>query len=235
MTEVVIVCASQESNQDNTLLGRSYHKGRSYETCMYDIHYALDFVANNKQGLAELYNSKIDEYSDVDYIVFAHDDISIEDVEVYQKVVKAIGDDSEYAICGVAGNSKCKVGEKNLWHLMGDRDSMSGAVAHYTGKDDTECSMTNFGVTPKRVVMLDGVFLAINVKKVREAGVRFDESYPSKFHFYDIDFCLEANKAGLKMTTYPIWIVHKSHGLSDINNKEWANGNKYFYNKWKTR
>ena len=65
--------------------------------------------------------------------------------------------------------------------MNNDVKSLSGAVAHYTGKDDTECFMTNFGPTPKRVVMLDGLFLAINVKKIQESGIRFDESYPSGF------------------------------------------------------
>lgn len=194
--------------------------------------YNLRLFENNNRGLAGLYNKCITE-SNSDYIVFCHDDVSIEDTQLPEKIDQAIGDDSEFAICGVAGNQKCRVQDKNLWHLMGDRDSMSGAVAHYTGKDDTECFMTNFGVTPKRCILLDGVFLAVNVKKIREAGLRFDEDCPAKWNFYDLNFCMRANELGLKMTTWPIWIVHKSHGLSDINQEDWNKGNEYFKKKWR--
>lgn len=194
--------------------------------------YNLRLFENNNRGLPELYNKCITE-SNSDYIIFCHDDVSIEDSQLPEKIDQAIGDDSEFAICGVAGNQKCRVQDKNLWHLMGDRDSMSGAVAHYTGKDDTECFMTNFGVTPKRCILLDGVFLAVNVKKIREVGLKFDEDCPAKFNFYDLNLCMRANELGLKMTTWPIWIVHKSHGLSDINQEDWNKGNEYFKKKWR--
>lgn len=198
----------------------------------------MAFYTDNKESVAKMYNKALDDpnINQHDYVIFCHDDVSIEDANLLKKIDKAIGDDSEFAICGTAGTSSCVIKDKCLWHMMhNDITSLSGAVAHYTDKDDTECYMTNFGTSPKRVIMLDGLFIAVNIRKIKEVGVRFDESYPSKFHFYDLDFCLEANKAGLKITTYPIWMVHKSHGLEDINNPEWNAGNQHFKNKWKTK
>jgi len=229
MKRIVIVSPSPQSKAEDTLLYKSVYK---LSLDVFDV--ILDVVCENTQSIQSLYNQKIEEYSDYDYIIFCHDDISIEDGMLVEKIESYIGDESEYSICGVAGNQKCKLGEKNLWHLMGDRNSMSGAVAHYEQGSETSMFMTNFGAMPRRVVLLDGVFIAVNVKDINEKNIRFDESCPSKFHFYDLDFCLEANKSGLKLTTIPLWIIHKSHGLNDINNKEWTNGNKYFYNKWKT-
>lgn len=218
-----LVIASNNKYND-TIFQKGYCK-------LFGFPYNLRLFENNTRGLAELYNKCIVE-SNSDYIIFCHDDVSIEDSQLPEKIDQAIGDDSEFAICGVAGNQKCRVQDKNLWHLMGDRESMSGAVAHYTGKDDTECFMTNFGVTPKRCILLDGVFLAVNVKKIREVGLKFDEDCPAKFNHYDLNFCMRANELDLKMTTWPIWIVHKSHGLSDINQEDWNKGNEYFKKKW---
>jgi GT2 family glycosyltransferase len=195
-----------------------------------DNFYNLNFVEFNGKPITEVYNSALD--TDSDYIIFCHDDISIEDSQLSKKIDQAIGDNSEYSICGLAGNRKCRVQDKNLWHLMGDGDTMSGAVAHYTGKDNVECFMSKFGLTPKQCILLDGLFLAINVKDVKNVGLRFDEHCPSKWNFYDLNFCMEANRLGLKMTTYPIWVVHRSHGLDTYSDKDWVKGNEYFKNKW---
>tara|TARA_R110000765_G_scaffold7963_4_gene26043 strand:- start:57943 stop:58638 length:696 start_codon:yes stop_codon:yes gene_type:complete len=226
MSNVIVYSLTKGDEMTNTLVYKSVRNLNDVAICM---------VTENTEAIAKGYNEFLDHYDidEYDYAIFCHDDVSIEDANLAEKLDKAIGDDSEFAICGSAGTSSCVIKDKCLWHRMhNDIKSLSGAVAHYTDKDDTECFMTNFGPSPKRVIMLDGLFLAVNIKKVKEAGVRFDESYPSKFHFYDLDFCLEANKAGLKLTTYPIWMVHKSHGLEDINNPEWDAGNQYFKDKW---
>ena len=231
MNRTKIITVTTQEYLEDTLIYKSYYHCHDDSTEVLDIHHKKNVDGDS---LAVIYNDAINNNNikNHDYLIFCHDDLSLEDAQLLNKLDAAIGEDSEFAICGLAGNAKCNIQDKNLWHLMGDRKSMSGAVAHYTGKDDTECFMTPFGATPKRVLLLDGVFIAINLKKIKEAGLRFDEDNPSEFHFYDLDFCLQANKLGLKMTTVPIWAVHTSHGLSDINNKKWVEGNKYFKNKW---
>lgn len=193
----------------------------------------LNLKEYNTEPLAKVYNNAIDS-SNADFLIFCHDDISIEDNRVFQKIIEYVGEDSQYSICGLAGSTKCIVGEKNLWHLMAGRNQLSGAVGHYTqdGEKTGECFMTNFGVTPQRCILLDGLFIAVNLKKIKEVGLRFDENNPSGFHFYDLHFCLEANRLGLKMTTAPIWVVHRSHGLQSIDDKSWKEGNEYFKSKW---
>jgi len=91
---------------------------------------------------------------------------------------------------------------------------------------------TNFG-TSGRVLILDGLFLAFNPKKISEAGVRFDETCPAKFHFYDIDFSLQCNKAKLKLGTAEIEVVHSSPGLKSFTD-EWLAGQKWFLDKANT-
>jgi hypothetical protein len=232
LNRTIIVTVSQKEYPEDTLLGQSYYD------CHNDSYQVLDleFIHNDDYlPLAKLYNQIFDEV-DIDkkyeYIVFCHDDVTLNQANLPLTLERAIGEDSSYDICGVAGNTQCKICDKNLWHLMGTKDSMSGFVAHYNTDSTDECFMTNFGVVPQRVILLDGLFLALNLKKILEVGLRFDEDNPADFHFYDLNLALDANKLGLKMTTWPISLIHKSHGLNDINNPSWVMGNKYFKEKW---
>jgi len=229
------VSATSQINYKHTLIYTSFNKCARDSCERYC--YTQDIVQSNTTPLPKLYNQKIIEHGESKYIIFCHDDVSLEDPQLYEKIDKAIGNNSEFAICGVAGSKECVIKNNNLWHVMNSTGkpfyNCSGAVAHYTGKDDTECFMSNFGTTPARVILLDGVFLAVNVEKINKVGLRFDEDNPTGFHFYDLLFCLDANKLGLKMTTVPIWLVHKSHGLNNLEDEEWNKGNEYFKKKWK--
>lgn len=220
----IVVCSS--GSYDDSLFKKSYKQ-------LNDGEYNLNFVEFNSKPISEVYNSFLD--TDSDYIIFCHDDLSIEDSQLSKKINQAIGDDSEYDICGVAGNRKCRIQDKNLWHAMGDRDTRSGAVAHYIGDSDIKCFMTDFGPTPSRCILLDGLFIAVNVKNINKVGLKFDENCPSKWNFYDILFSLNANKLGLKMTSYPIWVVHRSHGLETFKGDDWSKGNEYLKNKWSNK
>lgn len=224
---IELFSATTASKAEDTLFGRS---AAQYPLNMFMAGMAL----NNKEPLARLYNSRIKE-TDCDYLVLCHDDVSLEDNNLKEKLIRAIGAESPYSVCGVAGNKTCKISGKNLWHIMsdGEQPTLSGIVPHYVKDSEELRTAASFGVTPARVMLLDGVFLAINVKEVREAGVLFDEDNPAGYHFYDLDFCLSANKAGLKMTTYPIWLTHASHGLSSWDDGGWNAGNGYFIKKWK--
>ena len=77
---------------------------------------------------------------------------------------------------------------------------------------------------------MDGLFLAIKVSSLKPE-IRFDEDIPAIAHHYDIDFCLQANKHKLKLTTWPIWVVHKSPGLAGAD-EQFEASQKYFINKW---
>ena len=91
----IVVCSS--GSYDDSLFKKSYKQ-------LNDGEYNLNFVEFNSKPISEVYNSFLD--TDSDYIIFCHDDLSIEDSQLSKKINQAIGDDSEYDICGVAGNRK---------------------------------------------------------------------------------------------------------------------------------
>jgi hypothetical protein len=183
---------------------------------------------DNSESLAKVYNKYITNEFKNDILVFCHDDAIIEDALLNKKLNDAT---EQFDIVGLAGiKAPITLKSPALWHLMGNPSQYSGAVAHFD-KDGSRRFMTSFGPMPERVVLLDGVFLAINTERILEKGLQFDENNPAKFHFYDLNFSLDANKLGLKLGTWPIWCTHRSHGLENPT-EEWKTGESYFLQKY---
>ena len=137
----------------------------------------------------------------------------------------------KFDLIGVAGASSVEIKSPALWHLMGggfNSGKLHGAVAHGTSEKK---QMTSFGPYPRRVVMIDGVFMAMN-RTVME-NVRFDETNPSKFHFYDLDFSSAVNKLGYRVGVGDIIITHESPGLREFT-EEWKEGERWFLNKYES-
>jgi len=173
----------------------------------------------NKLGLPELYNRFITENNKDKKIIFVHDDVLIEDLFFEEKLQVAF---EKFDIVGLAGSKKCDLSKPAAWHLMSDKIDHVGEVAHSA---DKIVWTTCFGPTNDRALVLDGLFLAVNVKRLVETGTKFDERF--SFHHYDITFCLKANKNKLKMGVAPIKVTH--FGLGDsMNTPEWHHSASLF-------
>ena len=133
-----------------------------------------------------------------------------------------------YTVFGLAGATSCKISKPALWHLMSKKEEQRGCVAH--GNEDIY-AYSSFGPIPSRCLVVDGVFIGVNVKEL-PGNVKFDESYPCKWHYYDLDFCLECNRNSVTIGVVDIPIIHQSPGLTSPDN-EFYKGQEYFINKWK--
>lgn len=189
----------------------------------------IAFDLNNSEGLPKAYNKAIDKAleEDWDALVLAHDDIWLE----YDPIPKLIKLFEKYDLIGVAGTSQINLQSPALWHLMGggfEGGKLHGAVAHGTNQHK---NMTNFGTYPHRVVMLDGVFMAMN-RKVMESA-RFDITNPAKAHFYDLDFSLNCHKMGHRVGVGDVYITHESPGLKEFTD-EWKSAEKWFLKKYES-
>src|SRR5205807_799558 len=92
------------------------------------------FFENNEQGLSARYNSVLEERAGHDEIVvFVHDDVTICDVYVREKLNEAISE-LGYSIVGLAGNLNFKIDTKEaITNWMSPRHNfqiLSGAVEH---------------------------------------------------------------------------------------------------------
>jgi hypothetical protein len=192
----------------------------------------FEIVKDNKDGLPEVYNRYLFERHKDKILLFVHDDLEIHDLNLVEKL-----NESPWDITGLAGTSQFQFQDKNLWHVCAPRESFSGCVTHplviQNGKelqvDQTKKMSTLFGPWPQRCLILDGLFLAVNVERALQVEWKFDERH--KFHHYDIASCLSANEKKLTMGTWPIFVLH--HGLGNsFMTPEWEESNKIFKDSW---
>lgn len=188
----------------------------------------LRITYNNKIGLCESYNKIINQPVEHEYIVLCHHDVSLQYANLEYGIKEGL---KRFDVIGVAGGRNPKVVEKNLWHWMMPREDYRGMAAHSDGQG--KMFMTNFGVTPDRVALLDGVFLAFEHEKIKKSKARFDEQFI--WHHYDVDFSLTCNQNKLKLGVYPIFVYHESPGLKNIDDIEWNRSNQCFISKWKSQ
>lgn len=189
-------------------------------------------MQGDPEGLGAAYNQAIDqllEESGWDIVVFVHDDVNIQDLYYAQKLERAF---EMFDVVGLAGTAVLPITDRTMWHVS-PKNQRSGAVAHPypSGSGSDVLGMSSFGPTPRRCVVVDGLFIAVRVDTLRRhPEVRFDPQF--KFYYYDLDFCLTAHTAGLRIGTWPIWVTHQSPGLDSWDNEEWQCVRDRFNAKW---
>lgn len=229
----LIVVSATRSTQDefmkSSLLGRSLTIIGQLTTV------SLRGFFNNTQPLGFCYNIAIDEAESDDILVFVHDDVHIDDWMMGWRVQEAL---RHFDVVGVAGNRRCQSGQLT-WYLQPsdhtdgryensdwDLAYLSGAIGH--GRPGQN-RLSNYGSTPQLVSLIDGVFMAARARTLLESGVRFDPQLG--FHLYDLDFCRSADRAGLKIGTWPIALTHASSG-DGIHSEAWAESSRIYRSKW---
>jgi GT2 family glycosyltransferase len=182
---------------------------------------------DNRRGLPEIYNARIDAADAQELLVFVHDDVWIDDTFVAERVIAGL---QAYDVIGVAGNRRRLPGQPG-WAFVDakftwdDRQQLSGAVAH--GRNPFG-AISFYGPAPADCELLDGVFLAARKSALGAAGLRFDPRF--EFHFYDMDFCRSARAKGLRLGTWPICLTHQSGG--GYGSEAWQQKYRSYLEKW---
>jgi len=211
MKKVKIVSCTQQEDYKKTTLYKSLQRIQSTTEVYFDDIY---FYTENKESLSRRYNQYLENNKDKDAIVvFVHDDVCIEDGLVVTKLRQY---HEQYDIIGVAGGVNLQIKAPALWHIMcgGFGPNLRGFAGHYI-ENTNQSFITNFGSTPARVAVIDGLFMSVNAETTSKTGWKFNENY--SFHHYDIASCLDANTKKLKIGVVPIWVTHHSHGLREYN------------------
>ena len=224
---VEIISATKLSEDDfwrTSALGRSLVRHLKE-----DARLSVRVAFNNAHGLSDIFNSHIDQADDETILVFVHDDVWLDEVNFADAVIAGL---EHFDVIGVAGNRR-RVANQPAWAFIDDRftwdiaSNLSGRVSH--GKDAFG-QISNFGAVPAECELLDGVFLATKKSSLKEHNVRFDTQFD--FHFYDMDFCRSAKKAGLRLGTWLINLTHQSGGA--FGSPHWREKYQCYLNKWET-
>jgi hypothetical protein len=224
--KIRVVCATREpagAFATATALGKSLALYKPYAFA------ELKLFSGNSHGLPQLYNSVIrDSRSDPAVLVFAHDDVHLCD---FYWPDQLLGGLAAFDIVGLAGNRR-RVPRQPSWAFVDERGTwderanLSGIIGHGRG---FPCDTLNFfGPPGQEVKLLDGVMLAARSETLLAKGLFFDERFD--FHFYDLDFCRQAEQKKVRMGTWPISAVHESGG--GFSGPSWKSGYAKYLEKW---
>jgi GT2 family glycosyltransferase len=161
-------------------------------------------------------------------LIFIHDDVHICDFFWPHTILDAM---KRYDVVGIAGNKR-RIPKQPSWAFI-DRqftwdapENLSGAVGNGPGFPPQNISF--FGPPDQEVKLLDGVLLAVDSNTLYSTGLRFDRRF--SFHFYDLDFCRQAEVRKLTMGTCPISLIHESSG--QFGTPEWESEYAEYLRKW---
>ena len=189
----------------------------------------VNLYPENTKGLSEVYNLAIDKFKDESCIlVFAHDDLLILDFYWMHSILNGL---NYFAIVGVAGNKR-RVPKQPSWAFIDEKftwdrpDNLSGIIGH--GKTFPPADLSIFGPPFQEVKLLDGVIMSAFSDTLKKNHMLFDEKF--KFHFYDMDFCRQAEIRGLTMGTIPLSLIHESGG--NFGSDTWQESYKDYIHKW---
>jgi hypothetical protein len=191
----------------------------------------LHLFAKNTEGLPRVYNKAIREaQADPAILIFIHDDIHL--CDLFWDVQLASGLQA-FDVIGLAGNKR-RVPRQPSWIFVDDRfttdasEHLSGIVAH--GRAFPPRQISAYGPTAQQVKLLDGLFLATRSDTLLRNQIEFDERFD--FHFYDMDFCRQAEARQLRLGTWPISVIHESGG--DFTSRGWRAGCARYLEKWQS-
>ena len=184
---------------------------------------------NNSRPLPICYNDAIAGAADPqEALVFVHDDVFIVDFFWIDKLIWGF---QNFDILGLAGNAR-RVPRQPSWAFIDDKltwdnpENLGGVVGD---GQQFPCQVSICGQPGKPCKLLDGVLLATKKVTIDASALRFDERFD--FHFYDLDFCRQAEAKNLRMGTIPLGIVHQSGG--NIGSPNWKKNYDKYLLKWK--
>jgi GT2 family glycosyltransferase len=134
-------------------------------------------------------------------------------------------------VLGIAGCRR-RVANQPSWAFEDTRfvpsaaEHRSGVVGH--GGPFPDCRLSYYGAPNQEVQLLDGALLIARSETLQSKGIWFDEAFD--FHFYDLDFCRQAERSGLTMATCDLAVVHESTGKLDT--PAWREGYARYLAKW---
>jgi hypothetical protein len=225
--KIRLVCATRRSRED---FSKDTPLGQSLALFPYPF-VELRLFPSNSAGLPVVYNIALREAAaDPAILVFIHDDVHLCDFFWPHHLYQAL---KLFDVVGLAGNKRRVAGQPG-WRFLDDRltrdeyCNLSGIAGHGYGWPPDRVSY--FGPPYQPVKLLDGVLFAASSHILLSKKISFDERF--QFHFYDMDFCRQAELAELRMGTCSISVVHESSGQFDT--PAWRAAYAAYLQKWKS-
>lgn len=225
MPKIEIVSATRLAEKDfwiRSALGLSLRRLSQHEGRL-----IANISFENTHGLPAIYNAAIADSGDSDILVFVHDDVWINDNFFSDRVIEGL---ARFDVIGVAGNRHRANGP--AWAFVDtrltwdDRARLTGSIG--SGSDPFS-PILYFGYAPAECQLLDGVFLCARRSTLVKRGISFDPRFD--FHFYDLDFCRNSRRKGLRLGTWPVCLTHQKT-VSAFGSDAWHRAYEAYREKW---
>lgn len=178
----------------------------------------LTLEADGDFGICRAYNQilrRARAIQDCQAVVLMHADVQVVDRNFRAKVLKAVAAEG-VALAGVVGGSGLR---KLAWN--GGR-RRAGRVVETRGE-------FHFGPLEAEVDALDGLMLILAPRAFE--SLDFDEQNFPAFHGYDVDYCLQARNAGMRVLVTQIDLIHRTKtGLGDA--RAYGEAERAIERKW---
>ena len=203
MNYYAVICTRDTSSLDKT----AWDLLNYYSAGGFQVH-----IIGGAHSIFHAYNAKVKELDpdDDDVFVFCHDDIGIsERVDYLKERLNQVLNYQDTGFVGVAGTTH--LGTEAVWwnQVQWQAGKHRGCVWH---KDkEGQPYKTTYG-DQGEVVVMDGLFMACTGKTAQMMDFSKPEFFEGEWDFYDIYYCAEARKLGLKNRVMNLEIIHNSRG-----------------------
>ena len=166
----------------------------------------------NKNTIFEAYAEAISNtiINDNDIYIFCHDDLDIiMDPQQFINVLVSASRKENAGFFGPAGTT-CLSPDAVWWnHELWAQGKHKGIVLH--GEDIRSAEYTYYG-PPGRVACLDGLFLGIAGRALKNIDLNKPEYLVDSWDYYDIYYTTQAHLKGFYNSVEPIFLIHHSFG-----------------------
>jgi GT2 family glycosyltransferase len=206
----VIVCSRRDPSWD-------IHERNIRKTIGAPFEYIRIDNRNNSYGICAAYNKGV-KHATGEILVFMHEDVFSMEGNWGNVLISKFKDET-VGLVGVAG-TQYLFAEYPSWVTAG-RPFIKGHVIHELN-NGKEYYLTVFDWQEKDVdvVAVDGLFFAI--RKSLFDTIKFDQQTFDRFHFYDLDICMQIHRTHRLLVTWDLLLKHQSGGSFDESWKMYA-------------
>ena len=215
----VIVCSKNSPQWDR-------HERNVKKTIGSDYEYVRIDNTANPYGICAAYNEGVSRAKG-EALVFVHEDVFFMEPGWGSVLEKKFKNDDSLGLIGVVG-TQYLLDHTPAW-LAAGQPFLRGRVIHEVdGGESYYLSVFSWDKSDAEVVAVDGLFFAIRKNLFRR--IHFDDKTFDKFHFYDLDICMQIRKTHKLIVTWDILTKHLSAGNCDA---EWKESGMRFLAKYK--
>jgi glycosyltransferase involved in cell wall biosynthesis len=215
----VIACSRRQSSWD-------FHQRNVAKTIGCDYEYIRVDNTSDKYGICAAYNYGVSQAKG-DIYVFVHEDVFFMEPGWGNVIESKFLKNEKMGLLGVAG-TQYLFSDHPAWIRAG-MPFIRGRVVHELDNGATfVLTVFSLDKTDAEVVAVDGLFFAIRANLF--PGIRFDDMTFDRFHFYDLDICMQVRKTHSCIVTWDILLKHLSGGQT---NADWIEAGRRFLLKYK--